>query len=322
MRKYFFLIAMFCSVLISCKPDDPEVDNPNNGGGTNVSVPTVTTSQVSEIKEYSAIGGGEVTDNGGAEVTARGICWSEEQNPTLENYFTNDGEGDGTFSSEMTDLLSNTTYYVRAYATNSVGTVYGEEVSFTTLEEPAYVDLGLPSGVKWAKYNVGAKTPEGYGEHYAWGEIETKEIYKYDCITYGKELGDISGNAEYDVATAKWGEGWRSPRLADMYELVTECTWTWKSVNGVNGWMVKSKTNGNSIFLPTAGWMNTFAAEAAGTEGVLDQGSWGYYWTTTPYDENLNLVNKGACFLMFSSGGYQTEVGLRFQGFSIRPVMD
>lgn len=409
-----------------------EENNDDNTGDDNegeivIELPTLITSDVTEITETTAVISYEVTSDGGANVTSRGICWSTNENPTIEDAYTNDGEGVGTFTSTMTNLTPNTTYYVRAYATNSEGTSYGNEMNFTTLEEiilelPTvtdvtisevtsntsiisaevltdggaevtergfywgekssvepnrvnvgeglgnftyqltglnggteyyvysyaknsvgevvgtiayfttientpeieYVDMGFPSGVKWATCNFGATTPEGYGEYYAWGEIETKEEYTWqngNCLTYGKELEDISGNPEYDVVAAKWGGNWRSPRLEDMYELVTLCDWIW---NG-KGFNVVSRINGSYIFLPAAGFMNTLAANAAGTEGALDQGVWGYYWTTTPYSEELEggtNTNKKACFLTFSSGGYMTDQGGRFNGFSIRPVRD
>ena len=103
--------------------------------------PTVTTTAISNIDKTTATGGGNVTADGGASVTARGICWSTSQNPTISGSHTTDGTGTGNFTSAMTGLTANTTYYVRAYATNSVGTAYGEEVSFTTL--PA----GIPGDV-------------------------------------------------------------------------------------------------------------------------------------------------------------------------------
>ena len=103
--------------------------------------PTVTTVAISDIDKTTATGGGNVTADGGANVTARGICWSTSQNPTISGSHTTDGTGTGSFTSAMTGLTANTTYYVRAYATNSVGTAYGEEVSFTTL--PA----GIPGDV-------------------------------------------------------------------------------------------------------------------------------------------------------------------------------
>ena len=103
--------------------------------------PTVTTTAVSNIDKTTATGGGNVTADGGAEVTARGICWSTSQNPTVSDSHTTDGTGTGSFTSAMTSLTANTTYYVRAYATNSAGTAYGDEVSFTTLPD------GIPGDV-------------------------------------------------------------------------------------------------------------------------------------------------------------------------------
>ena len=96
-------------------------------------VPTVITDNVSEITTSSAICGGNITSHGGAEVTERGICWSTLQNPTISDLHTTDGSGMGSFVSNITGLVPNTTYYFRAYATNSVGTAYGEEMVFTTL---------------------------------------------------------------------------------------------------------------------------------------------------------------------------------------------
>lgn len=97
-------------------------------------VPTVTTAEITDISYTSASGGGEVTANGGAEVTAYGICYSTEAEPTVSDSKTSDGNGLGTFTSSLSGLDDNTMYYVRAYATNSAGTGYGEELSFTTLQ--------------------------------------------------------------------------------------------------------------------------------------------------------------------------------------------
>lgn len=96
-------------------------------------LPTVTTTDVTEIKGTSATGGGNVTNTGGATVTARGICFSTKTGPTIADTKTTDGTGSGAFVSALTGLKGLTQYYVRAYATNSVGTAYGPEVSFTTL---------------------------------------------------------------------------------------------------------------------------------------------------------------------------------------------
>ena len=345
MRKHFLLIALICSIFVACGPK-PEL-------------PTVATVAVDYITENSASCAGEVVDDGNADIITQGFCWSTEQNPTLDDNVVEGGYTELLqrekaapvyFSADLSGLLPSTEYYVRAYATNSEGTAYGENIKFVTLEatpeepeipeepiepepEPEdpyngheYVDMGFTSGVKWATCNVGATTPEGYGEHYAWGEITTKETYESgNCTSYYKDLGDISGQAEYDVAAAQWGGGWRTPTLADMYELVTQCNWIWATVNGVNGFNVVSNINGNHIFLPASGYMNTPAAIAAQKEGVLDQGIVGGYWTSTPYSEEIEggkNSNTKACFLDFSSAYYITDWALRRNGFSIRPVID
>ena len=97
-----------------------------------VSLPTVTTGSVSNISATTATCGGEVTSSGGSTVTARGVCWSTSQNPTVADSHTSDGSGTGSFNSNITGLTPSTTYYVRAYATNSVGTAYGEPRVLTT----------------------------------------------------------------------------------------------------------------------------------------------------------------------------------------------
>lgn len=103
---------------------------------SNPVLPTVTTESVTEIATTTATSGGNVTNDGGADVTSRGVCWSTSNNPTLSDSYTSDGSGTGTFTSYLTGLNESTTYFVRAYATNSVGTSYGNEVSFTTLAPP------------------------------------------------------------------------------------------------------------------------------------------------------------------------------------------
>lgn len=104
---------------------------------TSALAPTLTTWEVSEIAETKAISGGNISADGGALVTARGVCWSTSQNPTIDGMKTSDGSGTGTFTSNITGLISNTTYYIRAYATNNSGTSYGNQQTFTT---PTYSD--------------------------------------------------------------------------------------------------------------------------------------------------------------------------------------
>lgn len=188
---------------------------------------------------------------------------------------------------------------------------FDEDRDWDTADLYEYVDLGLPSGVKWAAYNVGAGAPHEYGDYYAWGEIETKTSYtEKNCSTYGKTMSDIRGNAQYDVARAKWGGTWRLPTKAECEELIDEenCTWEWTTQSGVNGCKVTSKVNGNSIFLPAAGYRN-------GTS-INDTESRGNYWSSTPRESNTN----DAYYLGFYSKGYLASLNSRYCGFCVRPV--
>ena len=276
---------------------------------------TVTTSEVTEITSGSVICGGNVTADNGSAVTARGICWSTSSNPTIEDNKTEDGSGMGSFTSQIPNLVPNTQYYVRAYATNAAGTSYGDELSFTTLEEEineidghGYVDLGLPSGLKWATCNVGANAPEEYGDYFAWGETETKSEYtEENSVTYGRQMNDISGNAQFDAATANWGGNWRMPTKAEQQELLDYCTSTWTTQNGVNGYKVTGP-NGNSIFLPAAGFRDGSSLSYAGSFGI--------YWSSTPY-ENYDGI---ACNLCFDSDFHYIDYYDRNYGPSVRPV--
>ena len=288
--------------------------------------PTVITSEVIDITETTAVSGGNVTDDGGATVTARGICWSISQNPTLDDNdgMTTDGNGTGTFTSNLINLTANTTYYVRAYATNEKGTSYGDEISFTTEEEEEgcepdgeiaghyYVDLGLPSGVKWATCNVGASSPEDCGDYFAWGETSPKAEYTWEnSVTFGEQMSDISGNAQHDAATANWGGSWRMPTNDEMQELVDHCEWEWTEVNGVNGSRVIGP-NGSCIFLPAAG--------ARGGSSLYDDGDHGYYWSSTPDDGG---DDNSAFYLGFDNGyGLVFWYGNRYDGMTVRPISE
>jgi hypothetical protein len=117
------------------------------------SLPSVTTLPVSGITHINANSGGQVTNNGGAEVTSRGICWNTAESPTITSSKTTDGAGNGAFTSSMSGLTESTTYFVRAYATNSEGTSYGQQVSFSTLIKPPEADFSatpsrVPAGVR------------------------------------------------------------------------------------------------------------------------------------------------------------------------------
>lgn len=121
------IMGMLVFFVAGCKKDD------NNNGQQ--SIPVISTSEITAITETTAVSGGNVTNDGGAGITVRGVCWSTTQNPTISDNKTQDGSGTGSFISIISGLEPNTTYYVRAYATNSVGTGYGSIITFQTIEE-------------------------------------------------------------------------------------------------------------------------------------------------------------------------------------------
>lgn len=174
----------------------------------------------------------------------------------------------------------------------------------------AYVDLGLPSGLKWATCNIGASSPSDYGYYYAWGETTTKTEYTTsNSKTYNKSIGDISGNPEYDAARANWGGSWRMPSKTEFEELLSKCTWTWTTQGGHNGYKVTG-SNGNSIFLPAAGYRDG--------SSLYDAGSYGYYWSSSPYESN----SQYAYYLSFGSGIHDVYWYSRYRGHAVRPVSE
>ena len=173
-----------------------------------------------------------------------------------------------------------------------------------------YVDLGLPSGLKWATCNVGASLAEEYGGYYAWGEIETTIEYTDDnSKTYGKSMSDISGNSTYDVASAKWGGSWRLPTEKELIELTNNCEWEWTTQNGIKGYKVTGP-NGNSIFLPAAGYRDGSSLSRAGKRGI--------YWSSSPYESN----DLNAYYMGFNSSGHGVHWYYRNYGQSVRPVSE
>lgn len=199
-----------------------------------------------------------------------------------------------------------------------------DNISFVIKISRVYaVDLGL--SVKWASCNVGANRPEESGDYFAWGEVKPKLFYdwstykycngsaktltKYNIDSrYGRVDNKTTLEAQDDAATVNWGGAWRMPTKAEQDELRTKCKWVWTTLNGVNGYKVVGP-NGNSIFLPAAGYMYEGALLSAGS-------SHGYYWSSS-----LNTANLIYAYLVyFNSGHVDWVVYLRQDGLSVRPV--
>lgn len=281
---------------------------------------TATTNPATEIAETTATLNGTFVVKNATKSYTVGFLLSTNSTPTTSNALKNptkslsDANYDKDLYSNITGLTANTKYYFRAYILYDGVPYYGATRSFTTnsstpattgtLNGHAWVDLGLPDGTKWATCNVGASTPEDYGDYYAWGETTTKATYEQDNWKYKNvNIGvDIAGT-QYDVAHVKWGSTWKMPSKSQMETLMNNCSHAYTTQNGVKG-IKFTGPNGNSIFLPAA-------------RGYRFADGYGMYWTSTGYYEGTNNTPYYLEFtnrvteIFFIGGG---------NGFTIRPV--
>ena len=166
-----------------------------------------------------------------------------------------------------------------------------------TVNGHEHVDLGL--SVKWATCNVGANSPEEYGDYYEWGGMDTKLSRSFK----GRNIGGTRG----DVASMKWGGEWRQPTLEELDELIENCTWEWTKMGGTDGMKFTSKKNGKSIFLPAAG--------CKGEEKYYGAGEYGAYWSSERDDD---------CNVMYYLSFINDECDTNWRGYtcrSVRPVL-
>lgn len=190
--------------------------------------------------------------------------------------------------------------------------------------EYSAVDLGL--SVKWASTNVGAVYPEDFGDYYAWGETKSKSVYTYENYRWSESVGELINLIKYntegdnadnktrlqnsdDVANSKMGRSWRMPTVNEAKELVEKCQWEVATRGGVKGYLVTSLVNGNSIFLPMAGY--------ADRNGEQDKNIRGFYWTNSLATDPWN-----AFFFGFTKDDqYVNNLERRF-GFTVRGVCE
>lgn len=181
---------------------------------------------------------------------------------------------------------------------------------------PHIIDLGLPSGTKWACCNVGATRPEEYGGYYAWGETEEKDEYTWSNYSHCEgtkstcnNLGPTIANTQYDVAHVKWGNDWQMPSVKKIRELIQNCEYVWTSYNDVKGaWMV-SKINGASVFFPAAGFKSG--------KYLSSSGDCGNFWS----DEQSQDMLNNARYLGVDNGSPKIWSGdIRYHGQTVRPV--
>ena len=227
--------------------------------------------------------------------------------------------GAGTATITVTDRRSGETAAIEVTVEDS------QPQSYLTCPDdhhPHMIDLGLPSGTKWACCNVdddsSKQSPTNYGSYYAWGETKEHEDLIYDWSTYTHcdgtyatchNLGSDIAGTDYDVAHVKWGGSWVMPTKEQQDELRNNCTYEWTTENGVNGGKFTSKKNSGSIFLPAAGYRDD--------SDLLDAGSLGLYWSSTQYPSDT----YGAYLLYFGSGFVDWNLSRRYYGRSVRPVV-
>ena len=282
--------------------------------------PAVATSSVSYLNSTSATLHGNILSQGTSDITARGFEYGTDSENLSENTQSTDDTDE--FSSSITGLVPNTTYYYRAYATNSEGTGYGTIKSFTTNGSYSgfdFVDLGLPSKTYWATMNIGATSTEDMGDYFAWGETTPKDTYEWSTYQYcngsdesmtkycnNPDFGDngftdnlATLEASDDAATANWGSGWRMPIADEAEELYTYCSHVWTTQNGVTGRLFTGP-NGRSIFLP----------------GIYN-GMSNHYWTNSLYSS----YPSEATTLLFGSGTTaELSNYYRYDGLPVRAV--
>ena len=287
---------------------------------------SVTTGDATDISAVGATLGG-IVSNSYKSLTC-GIIYGTSSALSSTSGTMMSTTSSGEFSIEVTGLSPNTTYYYCSYVVVGDKYKYGDVRSFTTeaisITAGDAIDLGL--SVKWASCNVGADSPEEYGDYYAWGETEEKNNYDWSTYKWGSDdyltkycfdpLYGVFDNKNYlepedDVAHVKRGDGWRMPTAKESFELAEKCVWLWISVNGVNGYLVTGP-NGNSIFLPAAGCRY-------GTE-LQSDGTYGYYWTSSLDDQRPDHAwyHYGADYPEYHWDHYISRV----YGLTVRPVTD
>ena len=329
------------------KPDEPNNGGNSGGGnnGNNDSDVRVTTYTPQDITVTTAKCGGDAIVMQGLSLTEIGVCWSKERNPIVDQTFLSTTVWNEPFVCTITNLEPNIKYYVRAYALRGLEYYYGDEKSFITNdlcgEEVSgsynghdYVDLGLASETMWATCNVGAQTPEGYGDYFAWGEIRPKEVYDWSTYIYFcQDVGYSHGLDQFtkycndstygyngyvdnltvletidDAASANWGSGWCMPTVEQWRELYQNTTKIWTNKNGVNGYLFIA-SNGNSLFLPASGCYRQ--------NELYEQGSRGHYWLSSLYTQ----YPFHAWDIFFVSDHFsENNLGNRNEGQTVRPV--
>ena len=252
-----------------------------------------------------------------SNATNKAVTWTSSNTTVAtvssSGVVTAKSAGSATITCTTEDSSKNATCTVTVFGATT-GTENGHE----------WVDLGL--SVKWATCNVGASRPEGYGNYYAWGETSTKSNYSWSyykwcknsaytltkyCKSsgYGQTDGKTQLEESDDVAYSTWKGSWRMPTIAELNELINNCIWSQDSVNGVEGYTIKSKKNGMSIFLPLSGYKS-----GSSTIGVGTTPSYGYW--------SVSTEGMGGAFCLYLGSSIKVDTEDRCYGLTVRAVKD
>jgi uncharacterized protein (TIGR02145 family) len=313
------MMIAFIMLIISCSKEDDNTSNP----APTVKVPVLTTTAVSAITETTATCGGNITSDGGSSVIARGVCWSKGTTPTITDSKTSNGTGTGSFTSAITGLAFNNTYYVRAYATNSAGTGYGNAVSFTAaltdIDGNVYhtVTIGtqvwMVENLKTTKYNDGTSIPM-VTDSTAWYKLVTPGYCWYDNDASYKNTYGAMYNW-YAVNTGKLcPSGWHVPSDAEWVKLTDflggdSIAGGKLKEPGTTHWKTPNNCDSNSTgFIGLPGGHRDYLGEF----GYI--GEVGYWWSTTAY------VTGYAWFRYMSSNNLALpQVAFyKYDGYSVR----
>lgn len=311
---------------------------------TNADLPSLTTAAITDITSDSATSGGEITDDGGSFVTDRGVVWSTSPNPTLADNdgFTSDGTGTGSYVSSLTGLTPNTTYYVRAYGTNSAGTAYGNQLDFTTDNTSGcggdvtftyngssvtYGTVESADGRCWLDRNLGATQvatsstdSDAYGDLFQWGRLDDGHQERTSATTTTLSNSDVPGHDMF-IKVSGSPYDWRSPQNDNLwqgvsgtnnpcpagYRLPTEAEWeterlSWSSNNAAGAF-------DSPLKLPLAG------IRYGGSGTVNHEGSGGSYWSST-------VDGIHASYLYFVSSSANEDSYYRAYGSSVRCIKE
>jgi uncharacterized protein (TIGR02145 family) len=315
---YFYaLVFGFVIFAGGCKKDDDK----------NITLPVLTTSAVNDITQTSVICGGNITSDGGSTITARGVCWSTGTTPAITDNKTSDSMGGGSFSSILSSLNSNTTYYVRAYATNIAGTAYGNTQSFIlwlNMSGPSVNDIDgnvyksvtigkqiwMSENLKVTRYNNGDSIPNVIDDT-TWNHLTSGAFY--NNTIYGKLYNWYAVSGSPNVCPT----GWHVPTDAEWSTLISylggeDVAGSSLKDTGTTNWASTNFATNESGFTALPG-----GCRLAG-DLIFHNGHGCAWWTATKYDSGKAWYRS----LFYNDGKVRRNYNALTSGFSVRCVKD